>query len=545
MSADSVGEQGAATVGVVRTVPFRIFINYRRGDSGGYAGRLYDSLASHSDDWQVFMDIDTIEPGVDFTEVIDRELETCDVVVAMVGPHWLAAEDSAGRRRLDNPDDFVRAELEAALARDIRVIPAQVQGAGMPSSDQLPDPLRRFARRNALELSDARWRYDVDRLVQLLERAQQLEEEGLQAARVVEQERLEREAQERLEREQALQKAAALEVAERKARERAEREAQKEAEKERARAKAAVTAPDRLERRRRFSRRGAVLLGVAALAIAGGAVAAVLIATGSSDTSGPDAIAPPPKPRIVGYQAAPTAPVAGKPFDIQLSVVQADTGKPIPAASTTCRARAGSRSLAGSSRTQSGGRFHCAWNIPATAAGLRLAGEMRVVYKGAPVVRPFSMPIASLPASLTLLGQPTTAPARPEAGNDLRATTTAGWARKGTLVRSLDPAASAVSCRAKVGDSTLRVTTAKVNARSVVCVWPIPAGAGDKVVYAVITVRSKGQVAKKSFNVRVRSASPAPVSPAPSPSPSPSPQPVAPSPSPSPPPAAPEPVIPP
>lgn len=157
----------------VAPVPLRIFINYRRGDSSGYAGRLYDALAERSHGWQVFMDIDAIEPGADFTEVIDRELESCDVVIAVIGKHWLEETDANGRRRLDNPNDFVRLEIGHALDRNIRVIPTLVQGAEMPGSDQLPEPLEGLSRRNALELSDGRWRYDIDRLAQLLEHIQQ------------------------------------------------------------------------------------------------------------------------------------------------------------------------------------------------------------------------------------------------------------------------------------------------------------------------------------------------------------------------------------
>ena len=117
----------------------------------------------------------------------------------MIGRQWLTAPDASGRRRLDNPDDLVRLEIEAALGRNIRVIPALVQDAEMPSSDALPESLGALSRRNALELSDARWRYDIDRLSQLLERVAQQEAEK-RASEHAEQERLQ---QERLERELA------------------------------------------------------------------------------------------------------------------------------------------------------------------------------------------------------------------------------------------------------------------------------------------------------------------------------------------------------
>lgn len=148
---------------------FRVFINYRRNDSGGYAGRIYDALRAHSSEWDVFMDIDAIDPGADFTEVIDESLETCDVVVAVIGRQWLQTSDERGRRRLEHPDDFVRLELLAALDRNVRVIPVLVQGAAMPSSEELPEELARLARRQGLELSDGRWRYDVGRLIEVLE----------------------------------------------------------------------------------------------------------------------------------------------------------------------------------------------------------------------------------------------------------------------------------------------------------------------------------------------------------------------------------------
>jgi TIR domain len=149
--------------------PFRVFINYRRSDSGGYAGRIYDALTAHSNEWLVFMDIDAIDPGADFTEVIEESLESCDAVVAVIGRSWLQSTDSRGRRRLEHPDDFVRLELLAALDRKVRVIPVLVQGADMPSSEDLPKALITLARRQGLELSDGRWHYDMSRLIEVLD----------------------------------------------------------------------------------------------------------------------------------------------------------------------------------------------------------------------------------------------------------------------------------------------------------------------------------------------------------------------------------------
>ncbi len=148
----------------------RIAISYRRIDSGGYAGRLYDSLSAHFSAHEIFMDISALEPGVDFVEAIERAVGSCDVLLALIGPQWATARDEQGRR-LDNPEDFVRLELATALKRGIRVIPVLIQGALMPHSDQLPPELRALTRRQACELSDARWRYDVGQLIATLERA--------------------------------------------------------------------------------------------------------------------------------------------------------------------------------------------------------------------------------------------------------------------------------------------------------------------------------------------------------------------------------------
>ena len=148
----------------------RIFISYQRDDSGGWAGRLYDRLSQHFGRDNVFMDIDTIEPGLDFVEVIERAVGSCDALIALICNQWLTITDDAGRRRLDNPEDFVRLEIAAALARNIRVIPALVDAARMPSSTDLPDALRMLARRNAIEISDRRFHYDVDQLIEVLDR---------------------------------------------------------------------------------------------------------------------------------------------------------------------------------------------------------------------------------------------------------------------------------------------------------------------------------------------------------------------------------------
>ncbi|MDQ5820063.1 MAG: toll/interleukin-1 receptor domain-containing protein [Actinomycetota bacterium] len=153
-----------------RAMAFQIFISYRRDDSSGYSGRLYDALSQRFGDESVFMDIDTIEPGEDFTDVVERRVGSCDVLIALIGGHWLGVTDGAGRPRLQNPQDWVRIELETGL-RSIRthVIPALVQDVEMPGPDQLPESLGPLSDRNAIELSDARWHYDVERLIRRLE----------------------------------------------------------------------------------------------------------------------------------------------------------------------------------------------------------------------------------------------------------------------------------------------------------------------------------------------------------------------------------------
>ena len=146
----------------------RIVISYRREDSAPYAGRLYDRLAADIGDDHVFMDIDTIPPGADFVDVIETALGRADVLLAIIGERWVDAIDDQGRRRLDNPMDFVRLEVGTALERNIRVIPVLVGGSEMPGVEQLPSALATLSRRNAFELNDTRFHSDVDQLVEFL-----------------------------------------------------------------------------------------------------------------------------------------------------------------------------------------------------------------------------------------------------------------------------------------------------------------------------------------------------------------------------------------
>jgi tetratricopeptide (TPR) repeat protein len=146
----------------------RIFISYRREDSSGHAGRLFDALQSRFGRGQVFMDVSGIVSGENFVAAIDQAVRTCDALVAVIGDEWLSCT-VGNQRRLDMPDDFVRTEIATALERGIPVVPVLVERTTMPSVEALPASLKPLATRNAHELTDARWSYDVERLIASLE----------------------------------------------------------------------------------------------------------------------------------------------------------------------------------------------------------------------------------------------------------------------------------------------------------------------------------------------------------------------------------------
>jgi hypothetical protein len=148
----------------------RVFISYRREDTAGYAGRLYDALAARMGAHDVFMDVSDIEPGVDFSVAIADAVGSCDVMLALIGTRWATAVTADGTRRLDDPNDYVVVETAAALERDVRVIPVLVEGASMPEADALPERLHGLARRNAVQLSTVSWPTDLERLVAALQR---------------------------------------------------------------------------------------------------------------------------------------------------------------------------------------------------------------------------------------------------------------------------------------------------------------------------------------------------------------------------------------
>jgi len=143
----------------------KIFLSYRRQDSAGVAGRIYDRLRAHFGDGAVFVDIDNIPFGVDFREHIDSAVGQCDVVVAVIGRHW-AGETNADRR-IDDPRDFVRIEIESALKRDIPVIPILIDRTSMPTEAELPSSIAGLTYRNAIEMDLGRdFNHHVERLVQ-------------------------------------------------------------------------------------------------------------------------------------------------------------------------------------------------------------------------------------------------------------------------------------------------------------------------------------------------------------------------------------------
>ncbi len=147
-----------------------VFISYRRDDSSGYAGRLFDILSVHFGRENTYMDLDTIRGGDNFATVIEEKISQCDVLLAVIGERWLTSTGENERRRLDMTNDFVRLEIAKALERGVRVIPVLVGGAIMPHQDDLPDDLRPLSLHQAMDLRDAHFHADVDQLMDLLDK---------------------------------------------------------------------------------------------------------------------------------------------------------------------------------------------------------------------------------------------------------------------------------------------------------------------------------------------------------------------------------------
>jgi hypothetical protein len=140
-----------------------IFICYRREDSHA-AGRLHDSLQQRFSRDQLFLDVDNIEPGETFVEAIQARIASSEVMLVVIGPDWLNARDSKGQRRLEDPNDFVRLEIEAAFKRDIRVIPILLEPAEIPDAETLPSSIRPLAERQAVRLHRASFPRDAEHL---------------------------------------------------------------------------------------------------------------------------------------------------------------------------------------------------------------------------------------------------------------------------------------------------------------------------------------------------------------------------------------------
>jgi len=143
----------------------KIFINYRRDDSIGMAGRLHDRLAQMFGRDNLFMDVDNIPAGRDFEDYLDGQVAACDAMLTVIGPNWLSAKDENGQRRLDNPEDFVVIEIAAALARKIPVVPVLVDGARMPKASEVPDSIKPLVRRQAVEMRHAHFGKDAEALI--------------------------------------------------------------------------------------------------------------------------------------------------------------------------------------------------------------------------------------------------------------------------------------------------------------------------------------------------------------------------------------------
>src|SRR5271155_3549763 len=137
-----------------------VFISYRRGDSEGQARALSLELEQFLGKDSVFMDVDSIALGRDFRQILLERLDTCNIVLVLIGPNWLEARDASGNRRLESPTDFVRQEIATSLKRNIAVTPVLLQGASMPLPERLPEDLKDLAFRNGFELSHIRWESD-------------------------------------------------------------------------------------------------------------------------------------------------------------------------------------------------------------------------------------------------------------------------------------------------------------------------------------------------------------------------------------------------
>ena len=158
----------------------QVFISYRRTDAAPYAGRLYDYLAQYIGEQRVLMDVDSIEPGADWVEAIEQAVTSCEVLLALIGPQWLNATDPEGRRRIDDPHDYIRLQIETALRNNLFVVPILIEGSRFPRAQDLPADIGDLVRRQALTLSSDTFRQDADRLVSVLSNVLQTRTKHLQ-----------------------------------------------------------------------------------------------------------------------------------------------------------------------------------------------------------------------------------------------------------------------------------------------------------------------------------------------------------------------------
>ena len=156
-----------------------VFISYRRADAPGHAGRVFDRVRARFGADAVFMDVAAIDAGVDFVDAIDEAVGACDALLAIIGPQWVVDRKREIDRRLDGRVDFVHIEIAHALKRDVRVVPVLVDGAQLPAASDLPEDLQGLLRRNAIELRDAQWDADMDRLIASLDRVVKRDERPL------------------------------------------------------------------------------------------------------------------------------------------------------------------------------------------------------------------------------------------------------------------------------------------------------------------------------------------------------------------------------
>jgi len=148
-----------------------VFISYRRSDSAPYARSIHKYLCDHFQKENIFMDIDSIEPGVKFGLEIEKALDKVDAVIALIGKEWMSMMDENGNPRINDPEDMVQFEIATALKLGKRVFPILVEGAEMPVEKDLPITIKELAQINAIELSDHRWDYDIDLLMNALNSA--------------------------------------------------------------------------------------------------------------------------------------------------------------------------------------------------------------------------------------------------------------------------------------------------------------------------------------------------------------------------------------